>query len=77
MITKHRAATAKNQDEADTLGAFVALGGNVSMCCQGDRHMHDMCQLGYVACADMAMISNPLLQLATCSVRCCEQVEVL
>lgn len=49
VITKHRAATAKNQDEADTLGAFVALGGNVSMqcfCCLRDgptwhaRYMH-------------------------------------
>lgn len=31
VILKHRAATAKNQDEADTLDAFVALGGNVSI----------------------------------------------
>lgn len=30
VILKHKAATAKNQDEADTLDAFVALGGNVS-----------------------------------------------
>ena len=30
VILKHNAATAKNQDEADTLDAFVALGGNVS-----------------------------------------------
>jgi hypothetical protein len=32
VILKHKAATAKNQDEADTLDAFVALGGNVSDC---------------------------------------------
>lgn len=29
VILKHKAATSKNQDEADTLDAFVALGGNV------------------------------------------------
>ena len=28
VIIKHKAATAKNGDEGDTLDAFVALGGN-------------------------------------------------
>jgi hypothetical protein len=22
-------------------------------CCRGDRHMHEMCKLGYSACADI------------------------
>lgn len=35
VILKHKAATAKNQDEADTLDAFVALGGNVSSVAAG------------------------------------------
>eukprot|EP00879_Flechtneria_rotunda_P025052 GHRR01026589.1.p1 GENE.GHRR01026589.1~~GHRR01026589.1.p1 ORF type:complete len:114 (+),score=30.42 GHRR01026589.1:57-398(+) len=30
VILKHKAATAKDSDEADTIDAFVALGGNVS-----------------------------------------------
>lgn len=28
VIMKHKAATAKNGDEADTIDAFIALGGN-------------------------------------------------
>lgn len=39
VILKHKAATAKNQDEADTLDAFVALGGNVSSYCRGVPQM--------------------------------------
>lgn len=31
VIVKHKASTTKDQDEADTLDAFVALGGNVSV----------------------------------------------
>jgi len=30
VILKHKAATSRNSTEADTLDAFVALGGNVS-----------------------------------------------
>lgn len=46
VITKHKEATAASSDEADTLDAFVALGGNVSehRCCR--RH-------GFAQCASV------------------------